>query len=74
MTRVAASLLQLDIRAAFSFNALWPLYLAYAIWLAVVICRKYVKDGTPPSFPTPFWLHLVFLVPMLAYGIIRNLI
>ena len=74
LSRAAASLIALDFAAAFSYNAIWPLYLAYGLWVAISASYKYVKRGEELSLPRPMWLNFVILGVMLAYGVVRNFI
>ena len=74
LSRAAASLISLDFAAAFSYNAIWPLYLAYGLWVAISASYKYVKRGEELSLPRPMWLNFVILGVMLAYGVVRNFI
>lgn len=74
LSRAAASLISLDFAAAFSYNAIWPLYLAYGLWIAISGSYKYVKRGEELSLPRPMWLNFVILGIMLAYGVARNFI
>jgi hypothetical protein len=74
LSRAAASLISLDFAAAFSYNAIWPLYFAYGLWVAISGSYKYVKRGEELSLPRPMWLNFVILGVMLAYGVVRNFI
>jgi hypothetical protein len=74
LSRAAASLISLDFAAAFSYNAIWPLYLAYGLWIAISGSYKYLKNGEGLSLPRPMWLNFVILGVMLAYGVVRNFI
>ena len=74
LSRAAASLLTLDFASAFSYNAIWPLYLCYGLWIAVSASVKYLKHGESVSLPKPLWLNFVVIGVMLAYGVVRNFI
>lgn len=74
MSRAAAALLRLDFAAAFSYNAVWPLYLGYLFWVVPAVTVPYVREGRPISFPRPVWLNWVVLGCILAYGVVRNFI
>ena len=74
LSRAAASLISLDFVTAFSYNAIWPLYLAYGLWIAISGSYKYLKNGEELSLPRPMWLNFVILGVMLAYGVVRNFI
>lgn len=74
MTHALASLLRLNIREAFAWNALFPVYIVYLGWLFVSMIRRYVRTGllVPPSRPLP--IHIGTLGLLLCYGILRNLL
>lgn len=74
LSRAAASLLVFDFSSAFAYNAIWPLYLAYGLWVAISASYKYLKSGEELSLPHPMWLNFVLLGIMLAYGVVRNFI
>ena len=72
LSRASAALLRLDFKAAFAYNAVWPLYVGYGVWAALSIVPAYVRNGTPPAFPRPLWLNWTVLGLILAYGVVRN--
>ena len=74
LSRAAASLLALDLTSAFAYNAIWPLYLAYGLWIAISGSYKYLKNGEELSLPRPMWLNFVIFGVMLVYGVVRNFI
>jgi hypothetical protein len=74
LSRAAASLVTLDFSSAFDYNAIWPLYLAYGLWIAISGAHKYVKCGEELSLPRPMWLNFVVIGVMLVYGVLRNFI
>lgn len=74
LSRAAASLLALDLTSAFTYNAIWPLYLAYGLWVAISASFKYLRSGEELSLPRPMWLNFVVFGVMLAYGVVRNFI
>ena len=73
MTRAAAALLRLDFTAAFSYHALWPLYVAYLLWVAVADAVAYVRREVVHILPPPRWLHPTVLALTIVYGVLRNL-
>ena len=73
LSRAAAALLSLDLTAAFAYNALWPLYLGYALFAGTSVAVGYVKDGNPFRWPKPLWINFAVLGVVLAYGVLRNL-
>lgn len=72
LSRAAAALLRLDLRAAFSYNAVWPLYVVYALWALPATVIPYVREGRPIDLPRPLWLNYVIFGLILAYGVVRN--
>lgn len=74
LSRAAASLISFDFASAFTYNAIWPLYLAYGLWVAISASFKYLKSGEALSLPCPMWLNFVVFGVMLAYGVVRNFI
>ena len=72
MTRVAQALLRLDFSAAFTFNALWPLYATYLSWVTVSDAAAYVCRGMVQILPKPRRVHFVMLIVAVGYGILRN--
>ena len=74
LSRAAASLISFDLASAFAYNAIWPLYLAYGLWVAISASFKYLKSGEELSLPRPMWLNFVVFGVMLAYGVVRNFI
>ncbi len=73
LSRASAALLRLDFKAAFGYNAVWPLYLGYVLWALPAAVIPYIKDGRPVNLPKPVWLNWVVLGVILAYGVVRNL-
>ena len=74
LSRAAAALLRLDFQAAFEYNAVWPLYLGYALWAAPAVSISYVRTGREIGFPSPVWLNYAILGILVSYGVIRNFI
>ena len=64
--------LQGDLGAAFSCNALWPLYTAYLLWVVASDALLYVRRGEIRILPAPKWLHVLVLICAVGYGILRN--
>lgn len=73
LSRAAAALLSFDFRSAFSYNAIWLLYLGYALFAGISLAAGYIKDGNPFRWPRPLWVNFVALGAVLAYGVLRNL-
>ena len=74
LSRAAASILRLDPAAAFSYNAIRPLYMAGGLWAGIFLSSDNVKKERIPLLPRPTWLSITALSTILFYGIIRNII
>ena len=74
LSRAAASLISFDLASAFAYNEIWPLYLAYGLWVAISASFKYLRSGEELALPRPMWLNFVVFGVMLAYGVVRNFI
>ena len=53
LSRASAALLSLDFRGAFGYNAVWPLYVGYALWAIPGVIIPYVKEGHAITLPKP---------------------
>lgn len=73
LTRAFSALLQGDLSLAFSHHPLWPLYVAWAVWVAVSDTLVYVRRGKIQCLPRPLWVHASFAAVVTLYGILRNL-
>ncbi len=73
LSRAASALLSFDLAAAFAYNAIWPLYLGYALFAGASVSIGYIKDGDPFRWPRPLWVNFAVLGAVFAYGILRNL-
>lgn len=74
MTRALQALVRLDLAAAFGYNLLWPLYGAWAGWIAVVNIRDYIRRGTLPGLPGKLWIHLALCGVLVVYAVVRNVV
>lgn len=74
LSRAAAALIRLDFKAAFRYNAVWPLYLVYGLWAVPASVIPYVREGKQMTFPKPKWINFAVLGVILAYGVVRNFI
>ena len=72
LTRAAVSLLRLDFAAAFSYHALWPVFVAYFLWVGLSDAAVYVKTGKVRLLPGKWWIHAALLAVIVGYGILRN--
>lgn len=73
MSRALAALLRLDFAAAFGYNPLWPLYLAYILYVFLSAAVPYVRYGDLRLEPRPAWLSWAVLGVVVAFGVWRNL-
>ena len=72
LTRAAVSLFRLDFAAAFSYHALWPVFVAYFLWVGLSDAAVYVKTGKVRLLPGKWWIHAALLAVIVGYGILRN--
>ena len=72
MTRAAVAALRLDFSAAFSYHALWPVFVAYFLWVGLSDAAVYVKTGKVRLLPGKWWIHAALLAVIVGYGILRN--
>ena len=73
-SRAALSLLQLDFRAAFQHNLLFPLEFGYIVWVYLFCCVRYLQGKSFSYRPTHPWLDISVLILVILWGIIRNMI
>lgn len=74
LTRAAVSLLRLDFAAAFSYHALWPLFVAYILWVGISASNAYIRRGEIRFLPGKRWMHAAVLAVIVIYGVARNFI
>ena len=72
LTRAAAALLHLDLTAAFSSHALWPVFVAYFLWVGISDAAVYVKTGDIRLLPGKWWIHAAVTALIVGYGVLRN--
>lgn len=73
ITRAIFSLLQFDVSAAFSYNPMAFVILAYLGWYGIAGALRYIRGKKDPWDLRPYWIHVVFLVLFVGFGILRNL-
>ncbi len=74
LTRALVAVGRLDVRAAFEYNLLWPLYAAWGVWVIGANARAYVRCGRWVGLPGSWWPHVLLLAVAIAYGILRNVV
>lgn len=74
MTRAAVAVLELNLSAAFSYHALWPIFPGYFLWIALSDARVYVETGDIQLLPGKWWIHAAVLAAIVGYGILRNVV
>ena len=73
-SRAALALLRLDLLGALNYNLLFPLEFFYIAWVYVHCCRSYLR-GKPFSYKPPYpVIDTAFLILVLLWWIIRNII
>ena len=73
LTRAAAALLRLDVAVAFAENPLWPLFAAYFLWVGLSDAAVYVRRDDIQLLPGRPWMHILILLLVVSFGILRNL-
>ena len=73
LTRAAAALLRSDVAAAFAANPLWPLFAAYFLWVGISDAAVYIRLDDLQLLPGRPWMHVLILLLVVTFGILRNL-
>lgn len=72
-SRAALALLRLDFRAAFGYNALFPLEFLYLGYVFIYSARQYIKTGEA-NYTTPHkFVDITVLAIILLWFVIRNI-
>ena len=71
-TRAVMAMLRFDFREMLHYNLLFPLELAYLVYLYVVSVLHYVRTGRATYKPKSQWPDVVLLIILLAWGVVRN--
>ena len=74
LTRAITALLSGDVASALSYNPMLPLYALYSAWFVGCVIVRYVKGERDVMLVGPTWLHIVMLVVLVTFGVVRNLI
>ncbi len=74
LTRALIAVGRLDFAAAFEYNLLWPVYMAWAAWVVAANGRTYVICRHLVGLPRPLWVHIAFVAAVTMYGVMRNTI
>ncbi len=74
LTRALGAAVALDLTAAFAYHPLWPVYVAYALWVGIADAAVYVRRGVLRLLPDPLWIHVAMVVLVTAYGILRQIL
>ena len=72
-TRATVALFKLDFKEMLKYNLLYPLQIAYILQVGIVMCVNYFKKGKFEYHSKSYIIDLVFLIVLVAWGIIRNL-
>ena len=73
-TRAVLALLTLDFSGMLSYNLLFPLEAAYLLWVYLQAAHHYLKEGKFTYRPPLPALDIVFLVLILLWWIVRNIL
>ena len=71
-TRAVMSMLRLDFRGMLHYNLMFPLEMAYLVYLYVASALHYVRTGKATYNPKHKWLDVTLLILLLAWGVVRN--
>lgn len=71
-TRAVMAMLRFDFRGMLHYNLLFPLELAYLVYLYVCSASHYIRTGRATYKPKSPWLDVVLLIILLAWGVVRN--
>ena len=71
-TRAVMSMLRLDFRGMLHYNLMFPLEMAYLVYLYVASALHYVHTGKATYNPKHKWLDVTLLILLLAWGVVRN--
>ena len=63
-----------DFALALSYNAMLPLYVAYGLWYVGTVTVRYIKGEDEVVQTGPAWVHILMLVLIVVFGIVRNII
>ena len=73
-TRAALSLLELDIVGMLKYNLFFPLEIAYIIGVCIVCVKNYLKNGKFSYRVKPNFIDVAFLLSLVVWTIVRNVI
>lgn len=73
-TRAVLAVLKLDISGMLRYNLLFPLEATYLLWVYLQAAHHYLKEGKFTYRPPLPALDIVFLVLILLWWIIRNIL
>jgi hypothetical protein len=71
-TRAVMAMLRFDFREMLYYNLLFPLEMAYLVYLYVSSAIHYVRTGRATYKPKRQWPDVVLLIILLAWGVVRN--
>lgn len=72
MTRALGAMLRLDFRAAWEYNHFCYPIVAYLCHVFGSAAVRRLRTGEWNFDPSPAWLNVVFLVLLVAWGVLRN--
>lgn len=73
-TRATLSLLKLDIVGMLKYNLFFPLEMAYILVVCGVCTKNYLKSGKFSYHVKPNILDITFLISLLVWTVLRNII
>ncbi len=73
-TRAAMALLRLDFAGAFGYNQLFPLEFGYLAYIYLCALIHYIRFGRFSYQGKHYFIDIIVMVIVVAWGIIRNFI
>lgn len=73
-TRATIALLRLDFVAMLRWNLTYPLQMLYLLRVWVTCCSRYIRGFHFSYTPRPDWIDVAFILLLILWTILRNLI
>ena len=73
-TRAVLALLRLQFSEAIGYNLLFPAEILYILWVYFAAARRYWKEGKFSYRPPLPALDIIFLIVLLIWWIVRNIL
>lgn len=73
-TRATVALFKLDFKEMLKYNLLYPLQIAYILQVGIVMCVNYFKKGKFEYTAKTIVIDIIFLILLIVWGIVRNVV